>query len=94
MLSYGFRVLSVVSLSAVFTGLSLLRFDYFGADGFFSLHQGPSYYGHGFPLMFLRRYQDGSWDLIIKGLCIDLGFWLVIAFFVIYVILLLFRKNQ
>jgi hypothetical protein len=69
----------LLGLALGLTILSLIRTDRMSGESFFSLFDGPAFYGHGFPFWFLLIYFKGGWRFNLLTFIFDLLFWLVVV---------------
>lgn len=49
------------------------------SEGFFSLYQGPTYIGKGWPWMYSRKFDSGEANIDFGMLVLTFIFWIVVG---------------
>jgi len=66
--------------SPIVSLLSLILRERISSEGLFSLYQGPTFYGHGFPWWFLKIYEKGSYSFQFRYFIYNILFWFICGF--------------
>jgi len=72
--------------SLIITLLSLIRQDRISSGGLFSLYQGSTYYGHGFPWWFLKIYEKGNYSFQFRYFIYNILFWFICGFALLIIV--------
>jgi len=81
-------------LIPVFAALaSILTLNYqnrISSEGFFSVYQGPTYTGKGWPWMYFKVYESGRTSFDFNFMILTFVFWIIVGF-VFFLILQVMR---
>ena len=73
------QILIILIFAILATALSLTCQDRISSGGFFSLYQGSTYIGKGWPWMYFEIYESGKTNLNYSSLALTFVFWIIIG---------------
>lgn len=74
------KQLLVVPIFAALTSILSLNYqNRVSSEGFFSVYQGPTYTGKGWPWMYFKIYESGGTSLDFNLILLTFVFWVVVG---------------
>jgi len=72
------ELLVILILAVLVTGLSWQQQERISSEGFFSLYQGATYIGYGYPWWFWRCYKTQGCSFLVNYFILDILFWFLV----------------
>jgi len=73
------QLIIIPIFAALASVLSISHQNRISSEGFFSVYQGTTYVGKGWPWMYFRIYESGETSLSFNLLVLTFVFWVVIG---------------